>query len=261
MPNKPSTSRKRRRGRPLGSTTGRIRGSAKQLCLQAAAKLFLERPAQLADPVARLTKSAVAREAGVHRNTLNRHLPAETWDEAIALYLLDRTDIFREEFEEVRQTVERTVALSSLDAVALTAQSDLGTLSDNPAWNAMEVLVTCVAPKSPEVAATARRCYRELDVATWKDIYGVVMKRFNREPRRPFTATTIGALLQALVEGAGIRHLFDEGTFLDRDRLDGSRTYGGYPLAVAALLAVLTKPAGTSDNRSVEAVIEDLMSS
>lgn len=121
----------------------------------------------------------------------------------------------------------------------------------------MEVLATCVAPRSDSVAATARVCYRELDEATWNDIYGQLVTEAGREPRPPFTKTAIGAVLQAFVEGAGIRHLFDAGAYLDPYRLGHGR-HGSYPLAVVALLAVLTRPVD-GDRRNVLDLVTELL--
>ena len=257
LPNKPPASkRKSQIGRPPGART-KVRGSVKD-ALQKAAELFLTDPVFYTDPFARLKRNRAAAAAG-HSSTTLYEMSGDEWRDTLANYLLDRTDLFREEFEEIQKTVRETEGAELIEAVARTATTDLETLSDNPAWNAMEVLAVCVAPRSEDVAATARKCYRELDAATWEDIYGQLMKREGRVPRKPFSPQAIGAVLQALVEGAGIRHLFDPEFFLEPNRLIGSERYGSYAVVVAVLLAILTCPDDGSDSRSVEDLVNEVL--
>lgn len=263
MPNKPTPSAKRSPGRPAGQKVTDTRGTGKERCLQAAAELFLETPLAYGDPLARLSKRAVAKRANVAPATVdNAFRNSEDWTDELAAYLLGRKDTFREEFEIISREVEAVDGLAPIDAIGRTAETDIGTLIDNPAWKAMEILATCVAPRpeSAKVGEKAREKYRDLDDGTWDEVYGILMKRLNREPRPPFTSTMVGALLQALVEGCGIRHLFDAGTFLDVDRLQGQSDFGAYAYGVAALLSVLTTPSGR-DERTVKEVVSTLLGS
>ncbi len=260
MTNKPKKRAPATAGRPPGQGKDAKRGTAKEVCLQTAAELFLKKPLDYADPFGRLSKREVAREAGVWPNTVdNAFRHSAEWRDDVAAYLLGRTDMFREELELVSEAIAESVAMPVLDAIAHVAHTDLETLADNPAWNAMEVLATCIAPRSTKVAEIARTCYRDLDGATWTDIYGAVIERSGRVPRPPFTVETIGALLQALVEGCGIRHLFDAGTYLDPSRVGPRARYGGYAYAAAALLAVLTVDENDPDRRDVDGLLREML--
>jgi len=83
------------------------------------------------------------------------------------------------------------------------------------------------------------RGYEEADLGTGH-VYGALLAQRGREPRPPLDWDRIGVILQGLIEGLGLRHKIDESVVQPGD--DSSP--GLYATAVAALLAVLTRPVG-----------------
>lgn len=230
-------------------------------CLEAGAELFFTRQKR-EDLFHQLDVEDVANHAGITRGGFYYHWDTKDDFEAdLVEYLLSEGDIFEEDFRRLRREVESTGGLDPLSAIARTAAVDISTVDSSKVWAAMELLAIGYTKHVDKYAAIAREGYRGIDEATWSDVYGQVMARARRTPRPPFTGPEIGMVLQALVEGTGIRHLFDRGLLSDPSRLTAEamhNEYGAYPLAAAALLGIFTKPAEGGDDRTVAEVISDM---
>ena len=223
--------------------------------VQAGVDLFVEE-LHPADPFRNMNLTDVATRAGLTRNGLLYHWPTkkEFCDE-VASRLLSEVD---HDLEFAQLTAAATAATSGdfADDLLRVAALDLALLADNNTWQAIEVVTIVYAAKRPELAEAARSGYRQVDITTWADVYGIIADRAGREPRTPFDGGSIGAVLQAFVEGAGIRQLFDPEVF---GNPLGSGEHGTFALGVATLLSVMTRPKDGSDDRSVEAVLRDLV--
>jgi AcrR family transcriptional regulator len=237
----------------------RTAADTRRRILVAGAEEFFESE-RAADPFRDVALARVAKRAGVTRNGLNYHWKTkEEFGKALAEYLMGQSDVFDEEFALIACEVEASSALPPVEAIGRVATTDLLTLANNPVWDAMEVLTILYARADPKLTATVQAGYRGLDKLTWEEVYGRIVADRARLPRKPFTGEAIGAVLQALVEGAGIRQVFDEAALTYPAGLDGTEArFGGYALAVLALLAVLTAPADGSDERDVSSLASEL---
>lgn len=230
----------------------------KRRILEEGAKLFFEN--QSRDPFQDLSLADVARRAGVTRNGLLYHWPTkEVFAADLAEYLLGLSDVFDEDFAAIGKAVRSSSGLPSFNALARVAAADLRSLKDSPVWVAMEALNLLYAPTQPELRAMAAEGYRDLDQQTWDSIYGAVCNRIGRTPRPPFTEAAVGAVLQAFVEGAGIRQLIDPNTLSEPRALAKDSRYSAYAIAAAAIIAALTRPADGSDDRDAVALVRDLL--
>lgn len=247
-----------RRGKKPGRNVD-TSDETKRKCLRAASEIFFKRRTTV-DPFRSVTLAEVAKKAGVSRSGLAYHWSArKAFIEDLASFLLGEGDLFKEEFDRIKRELRSTNGLPPLQAISRTARVDLETLENNLAWRSMEVLSLMYTHGNERLSALARSGYESNDRVTWNEIYGVLMSRMGRQPRPPFDGPAIGKLLQALVEGSGIREIFDPFTFLDSRRLGANAEHGAYPLAVASILAVLTMPTHGSDTRDVSKVLTDLL--
>jgi AcrR family transcriptional regulator len=227
--------------------------------LDAGAAEFLESPST--SPIDRISLVAVARRAGVSRNGLAWHWRTrQEFCRDLVAYLMVSSDIFLEDFATIKREAKRTANLPFFEALANTATVDLGTLSNNSAWRAMEILVVGHSVNDPELLSAAREAYKEVDASTWQ-LYGEIIERSGRRPRPPFTEESIGAVLQALVEGSGIRQLLDDQMTAPDQLGRQNGGFGAYALTVAALLSIFTCPNNDSDERDVAAVVNSLVAS
>jgi hypothetical protein len=183
----------------------------------------------------------------------------KSFTEDLAAHLLGNEDLYAEDFEKILAVVKTTGNQPLFDAIARIATADVEMLTDNPVFSAMTTLAVVYVRGNQKLSEMASRGYRELDDSTWSEIYNIALARAGRVPREPMTGNAIGAILQALVEGSGIRHLFDPGVLSQPDRMIRSH-YGLYAMAVASILAVMTRPADGQDRRTVEVLISDVLS-
>jgi hypothetical protein len=109
------------------------------------------------------------------------------------------------------------------------------------------------------VHASARYCsgprkqgYATIDRVTG-EIYGSALAKRSREPRPPLDWDGIGAILQALIEGFGLRYKIDPAVPLS----SAEPAFDLYALAVSAVLAVPTRPVG--DDADTGASISGLL--
>jgi hypothetical protein len=150
----------------------------------------------------------------------------------------------------IREEIEPDTGRESDDALEVlkrVATADLATLRTNRAWLAIELLTIGYIPRINRLASLARDGYCANDRDTWA-VYHHWLQRYGRELRPPATPELVGALLQALVEGAGIRQLVDPLTLGAMDSTEAGSADHGYALGVAALLAVFTCPSDGSDH-------------
>lgn len=128
-----------------------------------------------------------------------------------------------------------------------------GQLLTRPAADQFEQLRREYAGRWQPPACLARG-YEHIDRKTGQ-IYGTVLRQVGREPRPPLTWETIGTILQGLAEGLGLRHKIDPAAVQGRSE----SAPGLYATAVAAVLAVLTRPSG--DESDTTEAIEALLRS
>lgn len=203
--------------------------------LAAGAARYLD--AQLRDPFRNVSLTDVAKDIGITRNGLAYHWETKNdFSADLAAYLLADDSLFDEDFAHITRVVAKARKLVLYDAIARVADADLSTLASNPLWPAMEVLNVTIAAEDPRLRQLAADGYTSLDETTWTRIYGGLCERAGRVPRPPFTATDIGAILQAMVEGAAMRQRVEPETFGVK-RADGATLFGA---AVAAILSAMT---------------------
>jgi AcrR family transcriptional regulator len=220
--------------------------------------LFFRQPVRN-DPFEGITYKAVAAAAGISRQGMQKYWTTrQEFTADLAAFLLGNEDLYAESFQQIQEVIGRTRDEPLFDALAQIATADLESITDSPVFAAMTILAVVHVRGNDQLTVMARRGYNALDDSTWADIYGGAILRAGRVPREPMTGRAIGVLLQALVEGSGVRHLFDSGMLSEGDREVRSR-YGLYALAVAALLAVMTRPRDGQDGRAIEQVIADLL--
>lgn len=230
------------------------------LFLTTGAELFLK--AARARPFADLTVLSIAEEADRSAGSFYDHWDTrEDYFEDLARHLLEDEEIFTDDFERIRMKAISTEGLGGFEAICEVATTDVETLENNAVWEAMELLLIGYTRFDPALVDRAQRGYRATDTSAF-ELYDIVLSRLARTPRAPFTRETIGLVLQALVEGAGIRQLVDPEVFkspLSTRGAQGSPDYGAYATAVAALLAVLTVPIEDKEKQDVTTVIERLL--
>ncbi len=127
---------------------------------------------------------------------------------------------------------------SALSAITTVAEADLRLLLENESWDTVELLTLAWGRDPTRLQAAAAKGYRAADELT-AEAYDIVLEAFGRKPRDPYTSQQIAAVLQAFIEGFGLRCKVDpEGVGEEPGRL--------YAAGVAALLAALTTGAGDS---------------
>lgn len=232
----------------------------KRRALRVGAKEFLANAGARVDPFKYVSMTTVAAKTGLSRNGLTYHFDTkEQFHHELADYLLGDSDLFADDFATLSARVDDSSGKSVFDRIASAATADLQSLANNAEWAAMEILAIVYTPGDDRLSATARGGYRATDAETWDRVYGRIIEDCGRRPREPFSNEAIGAVLQALVEGAGIRQLFDPETLGAPYVLSPDDPSCVYAYAVAALLAVLTEPADGSDGRNTKQIVDDLL--
>lgn len=228
-------------------------------CLDAGVKLFFEQPLRT-DPFGSITYADVARRAAITRQGMQNHWKTRAeFNRDLAAYLLGNENLYAEDFQKIQAVVKASSDRPLFDAICEIATADVQSLTDNIVFSSMTTLAVVYVRGDEALTAMARKGYRELDVSTWADIYQSAIERAGRVPREPLDGRSIGMVLQALVEGSGIRHFFDPGVLSERDRAVRSR-YGLYALAVASILGVMTRRRDAAgDPETVEGVISNLL--
>lgn len=209
--------------------------------LQAGAELILEDA--LDNPFAALRLRHLCERAGLSTGAFYLHWPSLTeYCRDLARHLTEEDELaFAPDFAVLTELARGDLGDGGLTAIARVADRDLDLLISNPLWDAME-LVSLTWGRSSFQEQLARG-YETIDRRTGQ-IYGTVMERLGREPRPPLSWDDLGTILQALVEGFGLRHKIDPASV----PVSSESTVGLYATATAAVLAVLTRPTGcTSD--------------
>jgi AcrR family transcriptional regulator len=237
-----------------GRSNAESRQDSKRRLLKAGAEEFFNNPAS-STPFRGVSFERVARVAGLHRNSIYSHWQGkEDYFGDLTRYLLGDPKLFEKDFAEIEEVGLQSAGLSAVEALCAVANKDVSTLQGNEIWRAMEMLAIGYMPLRPDLHTVARDGYDAVDEETYS-LYATVLDRHGRTPRSPFTRADIGKILQALVEGAGIRQTFDRDCFLRPVEQGGH--HGVYAHAVLAILCVLT--AGPGDSRSLEVMICELL--
>jgi AcrR family transcriptional regulator len=217
--------------------------------LQAGADLLVE--SALRNPFAALRLRGICERAGSSTGAFYLH-----WANIDGYYndlaeLLSADDVFDADFAALMEAAEGGARASSLTAVARVADRDLQLLADNPLYDAMELLN--VTWGRSRLRAEMAHGYKVFDHDTGR-IYGTVLAKRGREPRPPLDWDRIGVILQALLEGFTLRHKVDPAATAPPSESD----LGLYATAVAAVLAVVTRPAGDDANfgEAVQALLD-----
>jgi AcrR family transcriptional regulator len=233
--------------RKLGSNEESSQRSHAAL-LRAGADLLVE--SQLRNPFAFLRVRGICDRAGYSPGAFYRH-----WKTLDAYYkdlaeLLAATDAFDAGLAELKDAVKRSAEADALSAIAEVADLDLQLLVDNPLYDAMELInVTWARTVLREQMAAG---YQAFDSDTGM-VYGAILAARGREPCPPLDWDGIGKLLQSLLEGFTLRHKVDPTAV----PLSSKSELSPYATAVAAVLAVVTRPAG--DNASVVERLQALL--
>ena len=208
-----------------------------------------------ADPFQGLSMAAVAARANVSRNALLYYWKTkDEYTESLASYLLELNELFEQVDQGLKAAVEEAQQKEEpWDAIRTVAEADLSWL-EIPEWPSVELL-TLFASKNERLRHISTKGFRDIDEETWTNYYEPIARRFGRVPRPPLSGTHIGALLQALLEGAGIRRLVDPTAFSSPD---GSSSFDLFSFGIAAILTLCTTD-GT-DSRTVEEAIRDTFS-
>jgi AcrR family transcriptional regulator len=151
-------------------------------------------------------------------------------------------DLWQEDFDHLERVAANHPTTDPIDAVYALANEDLATLLRNPAWDATE-LMNLTWGRGEYRQSTADE-YDSVDQQTAL-LYGTLLNRMGREARPPLSFREIATILQALVEGLGLRHRVDP----ESVPLGSDSTPGIYALGVASILVALTR--NSSDSRSV----------
>jgi AcrR family transcriptional regulator len=211
------------------------RARTREALLQAGADLLVEN-AQ-GSPFAALTLRGICERAGRSTGAFYLH-----WPDVAAFYsdlakLLAADDAFDNDMALLEEVGEACAEASVLTAIARVADRDLQLLLDNRLYDAMELLN--VTWGRSEGRAEMAHGYRASDGDIGR-VYGTILAARGREPRPPLDWERIGAILQALIEGFTLRHKVDPTAGARSSKSD----LGLYATAVAAVLAVVTRPAG-----------------
>jgi AcrR family transcriptional regulator/SAM-dependent methyltransferase len=209
--------------------------------LQAGADLMVE--SVLRNPFAALRLRGICERAGYSTGAFYLH-----WANVDEYYndlaeLLAADDSFDDDMAALKEVSDNSAGASALAAITRVADRDLQLLVDNPLYDAMELLnVTWGRSRfRPQMAHGYKVFDRDIG-----EVYGAVLTERGREPRPPLDWDSIGAILQALIEGFTLRYKVDP-TAVPQSSEAG---LGMYATAVAAVLAVTTRPVGADTNLS-----------
>lgn len=216
--------------------------------LQAGADLLLDQALQ--NPFATLRLRALCAKAGLSTGAFYVHWPTlqEYYDD-LARHLTEEDEAaFQSDFAALQDIAEAASGGSALAAISELAENDLRLLVANPLWDAMELVALTWG--RTHFREQLRQGYQTIDRTTGH-IYGTALTKHGREPRLPLDWDSIGAILQGLAEGLGLRHKADATAPSPRPAA------ALYATAAAAILAVLTRP--SHDPATVDAALTTLL--
>jgi AcrR family transcriptional regulator len=233
---------------PKAGKNDEARERSREALLQAGATLMVENA--MRSPFASLRLRSICERAGYSTGAFYLH-----WDKldgyynALAEYLAGDEESFEADFAVLRDIADKS-GTDALTDVTRAADCDIQLLLDSTLQDAMELLsVTWGRTRFQPLMA---RGARELDRKTG-EIYALVLTKHGREPRPPFDWDHVGVVLQALVEGLGMRYKIDPTAV----PMSSESETGLYSTVVAALLAVLTRPVG--DDASINEATRALL--
>jgi AcrR family transcriptional regulator len=214
--------------------------------LRAGADLMIEDALQ--QPFAALRLRRLCERAGLSTGAFYVHWARlEDYHADLARHLTEEDELgFADEFDAMTRAAAMSSGDSPLQALSRVADLDLHLLVSNQMWDAME-LVNLTWGRTYFQDQLARG-YQLIDRMTG-ELYGSILAQAGRSPRPPWTWETIGTVLQALAEGVGLRHKIDPGAVAGTSE----SVPGLYATAVAAVLTMLTRPAG-DEASSAEAI-------
>jgi AcrR family transcriptional regulator len=225
------------------------REKSRAALLQAGADLLVE--SAMRNPFAALRLRGICQRAGYSTGAFYLHWAnIDDYHNELA-ELLAADDVFDADWAALKETGENNSEASALTAIARVADRDHRLLLDNPLYDAMELLnVTWGRTRFRTQMAHG---YRLFDHDTGQ-VYGTILAKRGREPRPPLDWDRIGAIIQALIEGFTLRYKVDPSAVPPSAETE----LGPYATAVAALLAVVTRPAGDDANlnEAIEALLD-----
>jgi len=203
--------------------------------LQAGADLLVENA--LRNPFAALRLRGICERAGYSTGAFYLHWSKiDEYYNSLAEHLAGDEGAFDADFAALKELADGYAGASTLTGITRAADRDFQLLLDSKLQDAMELLsVTWGRTRFQPLMASGAK---ELDHKTG-EIYGAILTRRGREPRPPLDWDRIGVILQALVEGFGLRYKIDPTAVPQSSEAE----LGLYAISVAALLAVLTRPA------------------
>jgi AcrR family transcriptional regulator len=215
--------------------------------LQAGAELLLDQAEQA--PFSAVRLRSLCRQAGLSTGAFYVHWAnLEEYYNELARHLTEEDELaFKADFEALSGIAERDTDQDALAAITRLAEEDLRLLTANPLWDAMELVALTWGRANFRAQLVSG--YAAIDRTTGA-IYGAALAKRGREPRPPLGWDDIGAILQALAEGLGLRHKIDPAAA----PASAESTFDLYALAVSAVLAVLTQPAGDRGPAAGEAI-------
>jgi len=224
------------------------REKSRAALLRAGADLLVEHALQ--NPFAALRLRAICERAGYSTGAFYLHWASvDEYYNALA-ELLAAEDQDNADFATLEEIAESSADASALTAIARVSDRDFQTLVGSSLYDAGELL-NLTWGRTHLRSQIAHR-YQMWDQATGQ-LYEKILASRGREPRPPLDWDRIGTILQGLIEGLGLRHKVDPIAASASSEPES----GLYAKAVAALLAVLTRPVG--DNASLEEAIQALL--
>jgi AcrR family transcriptional regulator len=214
------------------------RERSKSALLRAGADLLVEH-AQVKGPFAALRLRTICARADYSTGAFYLHWSTlDEYYEALGNYLAAADEeAFTDDLASLAELGTSDAEASVLDTVVSAADRNLELLMDSKLWDAMQLLsLTWGRTRFRDQMA---RGYDRFDYATGQ-AYGSLLASRGREPRPPLDWNQIGAVLQSLIEGFGMRRKIDPSAVTQ----SSETALGPYPAAAAALLAVLTRPIG-----------------
>ena len=194
------------------------------------------------NPMSHLKVRAICDRAGRTSGAFYMHWPGgiDEYRRALGELLLSEVAGMDKELTELVAVAREACDLpSALSAITTVAEADLRLLLENESWDTIELLTLAWGRDPDRLQAAAATGYRAADHLT-AEAYDVVLARFGRKPRDPCTSQEIAAVLQAFIEGFGLR------CKVDPEGVGGDSSGRLYAVGVAALLAALTTGAGDS---------------
>jgi AcrR family transcriptional regulator len=209
--------------------------------------------AERVNPMSHLKVRTICARAGRTSGAFYMHWPGgiDEYRMALGELLLGEVAGMDEELVELREVAGQASRGSTpLSAITDVAEADLRLLLENETWDTVELLTLAWGRDPNRLREAAARGYLAADHLTG-EAYDVVLQAFGREPRDPFTSEEIAAVLQAFIEGFGLR------CKVEPQGVGGAGAGRLYAVGVAALLAAMTR--GPGDSADVAEVLADAL--